>query len=107
MTIKDITSLEWASGFSIGSWTSLIGEFFLIGVLEAWEDLGRVESGREHEVVEQEDGTLWSWQGSLDSISVKFFSWYSIDSTLKVSTLFLITLMKVSSLEGAIVLRSF
>ena len=46
----------------------------MIEVLETWEDLGRVESGREYGVVEQEDGRLWSWQWLLDSISVKFFS---------------------------------
>ena len=85
--------------FSIGSWTSWIGENSLIGVLEAWEDLRKVESRREHGVVEQEDRTLWSWQGSLDNISV--------DSTLEVSTLFLITLMKVLSLEVVTILRSF
>ena len=71
------------------------------------EDLGKVESGREHEVVEQKYGRLWSWQRYLDNISVEFFSWFSIGSTLQVSTLFLITLMEVSSLEDANILRSF
>ena len=55
------TSLEWALRFSIGSWTFWIGETFLIGALKAWKDLGRVVSGSEHGVVEQEDGRLWSW----------------------------------------------
>ena len=81
---KTSTSLEWSLGFFIGTWTSLIGENYLIGVFEAWEDLGRVESGSEHGVVEQEDGRLWSWQGSLDSISMKFFSWSSIGSMVQV-----------------------
>ena len=46
MTSKISTSFEWALGFSIGSWASWIGETSLIGIIEAWEDLGRVESGR-------------------------------------------------------------
>ena len=77
----------------------------MIGLLEAWEDLGRIESGGEHGVVEQEDGRIWSWQVSLDKISVKFLSWFSVGSTLEVTKLFLITLTEVSSLEGAIILK--
>ena len=63
-------SLEWALRFSIESCAFWIGETYFIGALEALEDLGRVECGSEHGVVEQEDGRFWSWQGSLDSISI-------------------------------------
>ena len=72
----------------------------------AWEDLGRVESGSKHGVAEK-DRRLWFWQGSLDSISIKIFSWFSIGSTLEVTTSFLMTLIDVSSLESACVVRLY
>ena len=100
-------SLEWALWFSIGSLASWIEAASLIGELEAWEYLGRVESGSEHEVVEQEDGRFWSWQGSLDNISVEFFTWFSIGSILEVTKPFLITLIEVSSLERESVVSLF
>ena len=70
-------------------------------------ELGRVEIGNEHGVVEQEDGRIWSWKRSLDSISMEFFSLFSIGLTLEVIAPFLITLMELSSLEGTSVVRLF
>lgn len=79
----------------------------MIGLFGAWKDLGRVESRSEHGVVEQEDEILWSWQGSLDNISIESFSWFSIVSTLEVTTPLLITLMEVSNLESTSVVKLF